>query len=650
MKHPDAPRRAVRVTSLPLPFGVLVLLVAFMTPTVMAAECSVNESLVEGIPEYLQADDGGVPQTESQMVQVTKRPPLASRFVSSQGIERKLPADVLARGPAIEAAIEADDVSAFLKAMPSDPAKRQAALKAHAVPMRAFQVGALSIVKQLLRWDRFMVSSYPYGGPNSLLESLTSHWQSTAQQMKEDEEVVAPATTNNRVELVKLLLTAGANPATGKSSWEPLEQVASIPASPQVLEVARLFLDLGANINKGALANAAEQGNADLVSLMLQKQTPSQEALDQALMRVRMREVNLPLITQLLAKGANINAAGMERAMPLLDAAYEFQQSGKRQLVQLLVQHKAAPDPYGGQNLTALMAVITDPELVLGMLSNGANPNKRTSEGETALLYLASIPAAIPPGHKGKYQPQPYIKTIDPHTRAIVIAHLLRYGADPNQVNPKGYTPLMRLKNLDAESTDLLLSHGARFGRPTQDPFTPQRDAPSIGDISWALMYRNDALAAYAIGQQKKLGQQDCGAMLYAAQVGATRTIGKLLDMDVNPNTASGLNGETPLIMAAANGELDAVKLLLDRKAAKVDERTPRRFHLGFGHSGSSTLMSGGETALMMAARQNQVDVMAELIRRGANVKATDYAGASVLDHARGSRHATQMLSLAGAK
>ena len=76
-------------------------------------------------------------------------------------------------------------------------------------------------------------------------------------------------------------------------------------------------------------------------------------------------------------------------------------------------------------------------------------------------------------------------------------------------------------------------------------------------------------------------------------------------------------NGWTPLHYAAAGPELSVVKLLLDR-GAKVDALAPN-----------------GSTPLMMAARDGAIDAVPLLLSRGADPKLRNKAGLSAADFAR---------------
>jgi ankyrin repeat protein len=94
-----------------------------------------------------------------------------------------------------------------------------------------------------------------------------------------------------------------------------------------------------------------------------------------------------------------------------------------------------------------------------------------------------------------------------------------------------------------------------------------------------------------------------------AAENGSAGMVGALLEAGADPNTAAP-TGQTALMTAVRNGNVDAIALLLDRGAV-LDARDPE-FE---------------QTALMMAVRDGYPDAVALLIGRGADVNAHTRVG-----------------------
>lgn len=143
-----------------------------------------------------------------------------------------------------------------------------------------------------------------------------------------------------------------------------------------------------------------------------------------------------------------------------------------------------------------------------------------------------------------------------------------------------------------------------------------------------------------------KLSADDCGAPLIAAAHGYAKILEKFIDAEVDLYAAKTLTrGMTPLLAAAAEGRLEVVKLLIERRAAQIDEATP--FHLNnFGG------FSGGLTALHWAAMNGRVDVVKYLLESGAKVNKKAWDSKTALDWAkrRGHESVAETLERYGAK
>ncbi|HKQ80374.1 MAG TPA: M56 family metallopeptidase [Blastocatellia bacterium] len=97
--------------------------------------------------------------------------------------------------------------------------------------------------------------------------------------------------------------------------------------------------------------------------------------------------------------------------------------------------------------------------------------------------------------------------------------------------------------------------------------------------------------------------------LIGAAREGQLEAVRLLLDRGADPNLALGGEG-TPLIAAAREGRADVVLLLLDR-GASIDQTAP-----------------GAENALIQASMNGHLDVVKLLVARGADVNARAWAGA----------------------
>ena len=118
-----------------------------------------------------------------------------------------------------------------------------------------------------------------------------------------------------------------------------------------------------------------------------------------------------------------------------------------------------------------------------------------------------------------------------------------------------------------------------------------------------------------------------------ACENASAAMVAKLLSAGANPNAAQ-TNGLSPLTIAARTGNLDIVKALLAH-GARVNAAIP----------------STGQTALMWAAAEGHRDVMQELIKAGADVRAPSTIGFTPLLFAtrNGDIEAAKILIAAGA-
>jgi ankyrin repeat protein len=169
------------------------------------------------------------------------------------------------------------------------------------------------------------------------------------------------------------------------------------------------------------------------------------------------------------------------------------------------------------------------------------------------------------------------------------VALLIEAGADVKAATPGGHTALHVAAAYDgaAESVRLLLKHGA-------DPNARSRGLMTSA-LARAALRGDRAVAALLI---------DAGATINRPEFGSV-----------------------PLMVATYQGDVEFVRFMLDR-GATVDSHPVAMAQVGNGDQQPS--------ALMAAAEISAPDLVALLLKRGANVNATDRQGMTALMYAAG--------------
>jgi ankyrin repeat protein len=293
-------------------------------------------------------------------------------------------------------------------------------------------------------------------------------------------------------------------------------------------------------------------------------------------------------VESLLKQQADANSTSPDGGSALAWAVH----LGDRRMVEMLLASGAkvtAPNEYGETPLT-LACLNGDAPVVEMLLKAGADAKSARWNGETALMIAAGagsvdavkmlIAAGAGVNAKETRKGQTALMWAAAEGHAEVVRTLLEKGADVKAASTTGFTPLLfaTVKN-DAPSVRALIAGGA----------DPNAGKPILSAAS----HRSTAAA------------------IVLAEAGA------------NPNVADP-SGNTPLHLAAQNGDEPLAKLLLAKKA-DIEARTANIPQRGFFRQ------PVGQTPLLLAARAGQLKMMKLLIDAGANPKTKAPDGGSFL-------------------
>jgi len=441
------------------------------------------------------------------------------------------------------------------------------------------------------------------------------------------------AAEKGHLDMVELLLNGGATIDSESSKWGNALEPATYGGNESVV---KFLLDRGVDVN----TKSGRHGSALLAAATANNLRMSQLLIDNgADIEVEGKDGKTPLcraayegyysLVRLLAdNGADVNSVGKDghRGTPLHSTINghpscrrprQHRSSTKEWTETLLVllEKGAIPDlaPTGYMSPLHVALCCTLYELPKALIENGADPNRRDHLGFTPLFTAAD------------------------NWMVELVELLLQRGADPN-VHVEGQTPLHLAAHghgsggwtfvewvgdpdgSRAQVVELLLKNGASPNITDSERRTPLHWAADSG-----LAKAVEALLKYGADGDipDKAGDLPLhrGAR-YADVVKALITCGK--DVGINAPGASnamGTNGGTPLIIAAFNGNLEGVQLLLQHKADI--EATD----------------GDGDKALAQAAWNGQAPVLKALLEAGATINSMSADGSTALHHAATNGH-----------
>ena len=306
-----------------------------------------------------------------------------------------------------------------------------------------------------------------------------------------------------------------------------------------------------------ALHWAAQRNDTQLVDLLLAAGANAKTSTRYNITPLYLAAVNgnAAIMERLLKAGADPNASAHEGQTMLMTAAL----SGKPEAVRLLLTRGVSVDakePYRGQTALMWAAAEGNSAAVEVLVEAGADVTLKSNGGFTPLLFAVR----------------------NAHIDTAVT--LLKRGANVNDVAPDGSSALsIAAVNAFFELASVLLEHGANPNLP--DP----RGSP-LHTVAWLRKPGADGAAG--------VGNTPVGTPQQTGKVSAIELARKLLEHGANPNTRVewteprfgkeggtarnppnirlgrhllSYRGATPFYVAAKNGDIELMRLLVEFKA-----------------------------------------------------------------------------------
>jgi len=395
--------------------------------------------------------------------------------------------------------------------------------------------------------------------------------------------------------------------------------------------------------DKAPLADAAEHRNSGLVRELLAKgaDVNAAQADGMTALHWAVNNDDAEMAGQLVRSRANVNATNRYGVPPLSTACT----NGNAALVRLLLDAGANANASlpGGETVLMTAARVGSLEAVKALLARGANPNAQERRDQTALMWAAAE------GH------------------ATVVRALIEAGSTINATLPSGFTPLFfAVREGHIDVVRVLLEAGVNVNETLQ----PKADRPAspLGtnykpirkgtsplmlavenghfDLAMALVeagadpndQRSGFTPLHAISWVRKPDASDVGdpAPIGSGSLTSLQFVHALVARGANVNarlgkgvprppasaTLLGTEGATPFLMAADRADVPLMRELLKAGAdpflPNADKSTPLMAAAGFGTS--DPLEEAGTEDEALEATKMLLDL-------GADINAVDNKG-----------------------
>ncbi|RHZ45744.1 uncharacterized protein CDV56_101206 [Aspergillus thermomutatus] len=404
------------------------------------------------------------------------------------------------------------------------------------------------------------------------------------------------AVRNGHERVVRLLIENGASPLYKDDEGDT---VLSVAAEGGHQSLVKILIDVGVDVNFGdkygpsAPPCAAATTHEGVVRLPLDA---AADVNDPGLTPLSRAAANgLRTVDQLwIYTGPEINNRKRPGQSPLRRSA----EKGHREVVEMLLNQGAEPDLLDRSGSTPLMEASSNghTDVVSLLLGAGAQPNLFFRRS-TALGYAVR------------------------HSQKAVVQLLLAHGADPNVPPdaPGRNSPLSdAIRGGDVDIVETLLQHGAKPCSETLSAFSHHKRDKIIFEV----LLKHGLLHELA-GFQNPL-------ILWAVKHRFHLLVEILVEQNVDINLRDSQDGDTPLLVAMANGDHEITKLLIE-KGADLEVQDKH-----------------GRTPLLKAAEQGEEALVQLLLDKAANIRSEDDMGQTALFCALRNGHKAICLLLLG--
>lgn len=324
---------------------------------------------------------------------------------------------------------------------------------------------------------------------------------------------------------------------------------------------------------------AVADGHERIVELILETKTGkkiiSKDAGKELLLQAAMKG-HTAIVDMLLKRRVAVEFKNRNGQTPLTSAA----KNGHTEVVKLLLKCGARTDVKLSDGKTALhLAAEGDHATVVKLLLNKrADTESKTRQdrtalslsaekGQTAIVDLLLNSGADVDAHDAGKQTSLSWAAREGHQKVVTL--LLESGATLDLTDTSGRTPLLwALEQGHCEVVELLLEKGAVFDHSDRDEMTPLFLAAKGGHTKVVGLILDKMTDA-----RPKRDQSMDEALLWAISYSRVETVGFLLTKGVEVNKRHSY-GWSPLSCAAETGNIEVVKLLLEKGA---DIKGPRQ-------------------------------------------------------------------------